>query len=431
MRSYAPYKSLTALMVLSLLSALMGLSPAVLMASTRHTRRTAQETSKKPSAKRHAPATHKAPSGRKQSRNAAKAPAVPHSKAHRRHKQQVDDAADPVTVNRVHAWERTKQKSAAQQSAQAKDVAADGAEASGQDTGKATTQDFLKAASPAGAAAEQERGTSKPSDGDTTPRSGGPMSRRQPNPAKPASVVSVVRPTTERPQLPSVQQEASTPEILPPTRNTFNIYNKRGRLIMPPPLRGSREILLHQNEMANREGLDRIQNDDDIDIMRQQRTLVALPLSGELGVDERLPSNRRYCRPWTAEFLRNLARAHYAQFHTPLQVNSAVRTVEFQHKLLRTNGNAAPAEGDLASPHLTGQTIDLAKHGLSMTEIAWMRGYLLPLVQQGKVDVEEEFQQSCFHVSVYKRYMPLGEVPRREIATTHRAKTGVLAAAMP
>lgn len=140
--------------------------------------------------------------------------------------------------------------------------------------------------------------------------------------------------------------------------------------------------------------------------------------------------NRRYCRPWTAQFLATLARAHYEHFHTSLQVNSAVRTVEFQQHLMHINGNAAPAEGDTASPHLTGQAIDIAKHGLSLTEIAWMRGYLLPLVQQGKVDVEEEFQQSCFHISVYKRYIPGTSTPRRDLASSHRGETAGLATAI-
>ena len=33
-----------------------------------------------------------------------------------------------------------------------------------------------------------------------------------------------------------------------------------------------------------------------------------------------------------------------------------------------------------------------------------MRDYLLPLMRAGKIDVEEEFQQSCFHISVYRSY---------------------------
>ena len=82
------------------------------------------------------------------------------------------------------------------------------------------------------------------------------------------------------------------------------------------------------------------------------------------------------------------------------------RTARLRAHILRTNGNAAPAAGDTASPHLTGQAIDIAKSSLSLTEIAWMRTYLQPLIDQGKIDVEEEFQQSCFHISVYRNYLP-------------------------
>jgi Family of unknown function (DUF5715) len=199
---------------------------------------------------------------------------------------------------------------------------------------------------------------------------------------------------------------------------------------MPAPLRGSHEILVHQNEMADRDGLNRIQNDDDLEYLRIQRALVAIPVSTALQVDDRLPVDRRYSRPWTADFLVTLAHAHYARFHTPLQVNSAVRTVEFQQHLLHINGNAAPAEGDTASPHLTGQAVDLAKHGLSSAEIGWMRSYLLPLVAEGKIDVEEEFQQSCFHISVYKSYLPSSTTPRRDFAAIRGNSTAALATAI-
>jgi hypothetical protein len=237
-------------------------------------------------------------------------------------------------------------------------------------------------------------------------------------------VVSVIRPTTERPQLAPTEEIAATPEILP------SLYNKRGRLVMPPAMKGSHEILLHQNEVADRDGVQRVQDDADLEAMRQRGQLVSLPISAGMQVDDRLPGNRRYCRPWTAQFLATLARAHYARFHTALQVNSAVRTIQVQQHLMRVNGNAAPAEGETASPHLTGQAVDLAKRGLSLSEIAWMRGYLLPLVQEGKIDVEEEFQQSCFHVSVYRKYLPSGSVPRRNIATTHREGFSGLAVSM-
>ena len=76
------------------------------------------------------------------------------------------------------------------------------------------------------------------------------------------------------------------------------------------------------------------------------------------------------------------------------------------------------------------EAANLAKHGLSMTEIAWLRGYLLPLVQQGKVDVEEEFQQACFHISVYKKYVPQPAEKRRIAPERHGVAT-TLAVAIP
>jgi hypothetical protein len=40
-----------------------------------------------------------------------------------------------------------------------------------------------------------------------------------------------------------------------------------------------------------------------------------------------------------------------------------------------------------------------------------MRSWLLPLQQAGKIDVEEEFQQACFHITVYKSYLPPAPAP--------------------
>jgi hypothetical protein len=204
------------------------------------------------------------------------------------------------------------------------------------------------------------------------------------------------------------------------------LYDDRGRLNMPAALKGSHEILVRQNVIADQDGLVRIQDDDDLLRMRQKRMLVPIPTSEGLRIDERLPENRRFCRPWVAQFLIALGRAHYAQFHVPLQVNSAVRTVSFQLRLMRTNGNAAPANGETASPHLTGQAIDIGKKGLSQAEIAWLRLYLTPILEDGKIDVEEEFQQACFHVSVYRKYGSMS-VNAPHIASTHRTITPALA----
>jgi hypothetical protein len=252
-------------------------------------------------------------------------------------------------------------------------------------------------------------------------------SKAAPQPLTPA--VAKMLPGSDKETTPALADaEAQLSPMIAPAMVPL-VYNRRGRLIMPAALKGSHDILVHQNEMADAEGLDRIQDDDDLARKVADKELVRIPASAMLHVDERLPDNRRYCRPWVAQFLTDIARAHYARFHTPLQVNSAVRTVEFQERLRRTNGNAAPIDGDTASPHLTGFAIDIAKHPLSQTEIAWMRGYLLPLEHQGKIDVEEEFQQACFHMSVYAKYVPApSKSPKRSqpaVSTTNVLATSL------
>ena len=188
---------------------------------------------------------------------------------------------------------------------------------------------------------------------------------------------------------------------------------------MRAPLKGSHDVLVHQNVMADNDGLERIQNDADLERLRAAHLLVTLPASESLVVNADLPANRRVARPWTAMFAGDLGRAFYAQFHEPIYLTSAVRTVQYQARLQMVNGNAAGLWGDTASPHLTGQAVDLAKRGMSNAELAWMRGYLLPLMQAGKIDVEEEFHQACFHVSVYRSYAAGRRVLQHEVAQVH------------
>ncbi len=185
-----------------------------------------------------------------------------------------------------------------------------------------------------------------------------------------------------------------------------------------PPLRGSLASLERQDQRLEAEGLQRIEDEADLRARIADRLLVPLPASNALTVNPSLSPLRRYTRPWTAQFLVDLSRAYAALFHQPLKVNSAVRTVAYQEKLMRINGNAAPAEGSIISPHIMGATVDIAKREMSPAELDWMRRVLLALELEGKIDVEEEFQQACFHITVYKNYAPVRVRRRRVLAQT-------------
>jgi hypothetical protein len=214
--------------------------------------------------------------------------------------------------------------------------------------------------------------------------------------------------------------------LAPRPAHTHAAIQPVARVHFVPPLRGSLESLMRQNQRDEAEGLMRIEDDAQLDQLEASGDIVPVPASYSLRVNPDLPANRRYCRPWTAHFLADLARSHYARFHRSLQVNSAVRTVAFQRALIAVNGNAAPADGDIASPHLTGAAVDIGKKGMTFQELSWMRAWLLPLQTAGKIDVEEEFYQSCFHVTVYRGYAP--PPPPRMIAHRRRSTTTLLAA---
>jgi Family of unknown function (DUF5715) len=175
-------------------------------------------------------------------------------------------------------------------------------------------------------------------------------------------------------------------------------------MILASPVHGTRDSLVRQNERINQENLERIQDDDQLAGLIDSEDLVRLPETRELGVAQNLPVLRRYCRPWTRDFAEDFAAAHFDKFRRGFEITSAVRTVEFQHKLIRHNHNAAAEVGDLASPHLSGATIDIAKRGLTRKEIQWARQYLLEMQNKGLLDVEEEFRQSVFHITVYRQY---------------------------
>jgi hypothetical protein len=171
-----------------------------------------------------------------------------------------------------------------------------------------------------------------------------------------------------------------------------------------PVFRPSRDSLLRQNAEIDRLELPRIQNQAELDRLVASGDLVALPEGEAVRIDPTLDPDRRYCRPWTRDFLQDLSAAYFNEFHDQIQVNSAVRTVQVQKKLRRHNRNAAPEKGETASSHLAGITVDIQRRGMTREQIAWMQAYMMPLRDQGLIEPEEERRQWVFHVAVSGSY---------------------------
>ena len=164
------------------------------------------------------------------------------------------------------------------------------------------------------------------------------------------------------------------------------------------------ESLLIQNAEIDRLELPRIQDDEQLEALKLNGDLVSIEAGETLRFDPRLDPSRRYCRQWTRDFVEDLSQAYYHRFHEQIQVNSAVRTVKVQKKLRRHNRNAAPAEGDTASSHLAGLTVDLQRRGMTQEQVRWMERYLFYMKAIGLVEPEEERRQWVFHIMVSGHY---------------------------
>jgi hypothetical protein len=180
--------------------------------------------------------------------------------------------------------------------------------------------------------------------------------------------------------------------------------HRRVRVVWNPLLKGSYHSMLRQNEEIDRLLLPRIQNDDELHEMILRQELIELSDGDGILMAPNLDVTRRYARPWTRQFVYDLGQAFSAQFGRSIQITSAVRTVEQQKKLRRRNRNAAPIEGEVASSHLAGTTVDIGKRGLSRKEKKWLEQYLKGLVDQGLIEAAEERRQACFHVMVLQKY---------------------------
>jgi hypothetical protein len=193
-------------------------------------------------------------------------------------------------------------------------------------------------------------------------------------------------------------------------RHSRHVHHSRLRRTLWNPLfRPSHDSLLRQNEEIDRLDLPRIQDDQELQELVASEELLPIIPSETLRIDPRLDPERRYCRPWTLDFLNDLSADFYKEFHGQIQVNSAVRTVLVQKKLRRHNRNAAPETGETASSHLAGITVDIQRRGMSRQQIKWVEQYMVPLKDLGLVEPEEERHQWVFHVMVSERYIDYRE----------------------
>jgi len=155
--------------------------------------------------------------------------------------------------------------------------------------------------------------------------------------------------------------------------------------------------VLLENQVGDEMRAWRYDDERDMEDAIANGELIPIVPSPWLNVCKKLPVERRYARPVTVAFITDLSNEFDLQFGHPLVVDSAVRPATVQKKLIRHNRNAAPWNGERASSHERGTTIDISRN-LTKAEYRWLVYRLLYYRAVGVVLVIEE--KACFHIFV-------------------------------
>ena len=81
-------------------------------------------------------------------------------------------------------------------------------------------------------------------------------------------------------------------------------------LLWNPMFKPSHESLLIQNAEINRLELPRIQDETELEALKADGSLLEIRSGETLRFDPRLDPTRRYCRPWTLNFVNDISQAY-------------------------------------------------------------------------------------------------------------------------
>ena len=148
-----------------------------------------------------------------------------------------------------------------------------------------------------------------------------------------------------------------------------------------------------ENVYANRMMLTRYRDNRSLRRAVEAGELVSV----KIPCSPRLPKERRYLLSNTENFLETLDAEFTEQSGHHLTIDSAIRTVKVQRSILRWNRGAAPADGENASSHERGTTVDISRR-LKKGEYQWLLWKLFYYREIGRVLVIEE--RGCIHLFV-------------------------------
>ena len=145
-----------------------------------------------------------------------------------------------------------------------------------------------------------------------------------------------------------------------------------------PVLRGSHDSLLRQNEEIDRLKLTRISDDQQLEELEMRGELVNLHESRAMQIASNLELNRRFCRPWTRDFLEDLSQALLRPVSSahPGHLRWSARSTSRPACSARTT-TPPPSTATPPPPIWPASRVDIGKRPMSRRERAWIDQYVL------------------------------------------------------
>ena len=202
----------------------------------------------------------------------------------------------------------------------------------------------------------------------------------------------------------TTRNRASRRPHLRPDRRTQSYRSIFSGRVSSYTLRGTHDSLVRQNERSEEEGLERIEDDDDLNDRIARGMLVPVPASAGLIVNPELPEIAATAAPGPPLSHRPRACPRGPVPHAARgQLRGAHRRVpeaadgdqRQRRPGRRRHRQPAPDRRHhrhrQVRPHAPRDRLDARPSARPQNA--------------GKIDVEEEFQQPCFHITVYKSYV--------------------------
>jgi len=144
--------------------------------------------------------------------------------------------------------------------------------------------------------------------------------------------------------------------------------------------------------------------------------LYPIPAAGVSYVVDSLPTERRFCRPYSLSFIQDFADEMLDSLGKRLLVTSCIRDVTAQARLRRISKTAGATKGKNSTAHYTGAAIDVSFRSvdlftgkfvqLSFKERRIVTSALSRLKKKGLLVFGVESAKNHWHVVVSKKYRP-------------------------